>query len=152
MSRTSPRPRQASGRRPLAGVALIEVLVSLLLFSLGILGLVAAQRGALQSSGLNRDRAMAADLANDLITQAQMVSHSGSWDSTVCDDWKGKVESSGLPGVDSSKISCSITAQTTSGTTTSYLISGTLYWQAPGDQAGGTDLEHHYTAVTQVPY
>ena len=140
-------------RSRLAGVALIEVLVSLLLFSLGILGLVAAQRGALQASGLNRDRALAAELANDLITQVQMVSHSTSgWDDAVCDDWKDKVESSGLPGVDGDKLGCTITAQTASGSTASYLVNATLYWQAPGDQAGGEHLEHHYTAVTQVPY
>lgn len=140
-------------RRSARGGALIEVLVSLLLFSLGILGLVAAQRGALQASGLNRDRALAAELANDLITQAQMASHSTSgWDTTVCDDWTSKVKSSALPGADSNAPDCTITAQTTSGSTTSYLVSSTLYWQAPGDVAGGEKLLHHYTAVTQVPY
>ena len=147
------RPARVPARRAHAGVALIEVLVSLLLFSLGILGLVAAQRGALQSSGLNRDRAMAADLANDLITQVQLVSHStAGWDTTVCDDWKAKVESAGLPGVDSAKLACTVTPQTDStGTTLSYQVSGTLFWQAPGDIAGGSALEHHYTAVTQEP-
>lgn len=148
------RPARRRARRTIVGVAFIEVLVSLLLFSLGILGLMAAQRGALQSSGLNRDRAMAADLANDLITQVQLVSHAtAGWSTTVCDDWKTKVESAGLPGVDTAKLACTVTAQTdSSGVVQSYLVSSSLYWQAPGDIAGGSALEHHYTAVTQVPY
>jgi type IV pilus assembly protein PilV len=53
-------------RQRLAGVSLIEVLVSILIFSFGIVGLIGLQARALQYSTSAEDTSRAALLANDL--------------------------------------------------------------------------------------
>lgn len=60
------RPAPSSARASQAGVALIEVLVSVLLFSLGILGLIGLQTRAIGLSLDAEDRNRAALLANDI--------------------------------------------------------------------------------------
>lgn len=60
------RNRVYSGRRSTTGFALIEVLVSAALFSIGILGLVALQARSVQFSSDAEDRIIASSLANDL--------------------------------------------------------------------------------------
>jgi type IV pilus assembly protein PilV len=52
-----------------AGVSLIEVLVAILIFSFGIVGLIGLQARALQYSTSAEDTSRAALLANDLSTQ-----------------------------------------------------------------------------------
>ena len=58
--------RHRTGRRHLAGVSLIEVLVSILIFSFGIVGLIGLQARALQYSTSAEDTTRAALLANEL--------------------------------------------------------------------------------------
>ena len=60
--------RPINNRRRLAGVSLIEVLVSILIFSFGIVGLIGLQARALQYSTSAEDTARAALLANELST------------------------------------------------------------------------------------
>ena len=60
--------RYRSRRRHLAGVSLIEVLVSILIFSFGIVGLIGLQARALQYSTSAEDTTRAALLASDLST------------------------------------------------------------------------------------
>lgn len=60
------RPSPSSARASQAGVALIEVLVSVLLFSLGILGLIGLQTRAISLSLDAEDRNRAALIANDI--------------------------------------------------------------------------------------
>lgn len=62
------RPIPPAARRSQAGVALIEVLVSVLLFSLGILGLIGLQTRAISLSIDAEDRNRAALIANDIAT------------------------------------------------------------------------------------
>jgi type IV pilus assembly protein PilV len=60
----------SSGRRcaPATGFTLIEVLVSILVFSFGLLGLVGMQARILQASTQNADRARASLLANEIVS------------------------------------------------------------------------------------
>jgi len=60
--------RPMMNRRNLAGVSLIEVLVSILIFSFGIVGLIGLQARALQYSTSAEDTTRAALLANELST------------------------------------------------------------------------------------
>ena len=60
------RNRHISDRRHLAGVSLIEVLVSILIFSFGIVGLIGLQARALQYSTSAEDTSRASLLANEL--------------------------------------------------------------------------------------
>ncbi len=58
-----------SSRRHSGGFTMIEVLVALLVFSLGVLGLVAIQATATRMAGDARDRAVATFLADQLIAR-----------------------------------------------------------------------------------
>ena len=58
--------RPMTNRRRLAGVSLIEVLVSILIFSFGIVGLIGLQARALQYSTSAEDTSRASLLANEL--------------------------------------------------------------------------------------
>ena len=53
--------------RPQRGMTLLEVLVSLLVFSLGILGIVGLQARAIQYSFDAEDRSRAATIANEVV-------------------------------------------------------------------------------------
>ncbi len=89
-------------RRPVrrhAGMTLIEVLVSLLIFSFGFLGLIGMQARAVQLSTDAEDRSRAALLANDIVatmwTQKTMV-----LPATTVTAWQSRVgdqTTSGLP-------------------------------------------------------
>ena len=57
---------RTSSRRGQTGVALLEVLVSVLLFSLGVLGLIGLQARAINLSIDAEDRNRAALIANDI--------------------------------------------------------------------------------------
>ena len=62
------QPKLSSGQASQSGIALIEVLVSILLFSLGILGLIGLQARAISLSVDAEDRNRAALIANDIAT------------------------------------------------------------------------------------
>lgn len=89
---------QAPARRQ-AGMTLIEVLVALLLFSFGVLGMVALQARASQYSFDAEDRSRAALLANEIATQMWMA-QSTTLGSSVVSAWQARVQDttvSGLP-------------------------------------------------------
>lgn len=84
-----------------SGFALLEVLVSLLLFSLGILGLIGLQARAISLSTDAQDRNRAALLAND-VASAMWLGKSVAAVSTAADSvWQKRVSDAagaGLPG------------------------------------------------------
>lgn len=61
--------RQALARRRAAGFTMIEVLVALLVFSLGVLALVAIQATAARMASDARDRAVATFLADQILAR-----------------------------------------------------------------------------------
>lgn len=62
---STPSPRRPAAR----GFTLIEVLVSILVFSLGILGAVGMQARVLQGAAQTGDRTRASLLANEIVSQ-----------------------------------------------------------------------------------
>jgi type IV pilus assembly protein PilV len=60
--------------RPQRGVMLLEVLIALLIFALGVLGLVGLQARAARDSSQTKYRADATLLANDLLGQMWLTS------------------------------------------------------------------------------
>lgn len=117
--------------RPAAGMTLIEVLVALLIFSFGVLGLVGLQGRALQYSTSAQDSNRAALLANEIAFQmlnantvdpansAAAASAYSAWQARVADptqaglpNGSGSVVASGTVGV------VSITWQAPNSTTT----------------------------------
>ncbi len=82
------------------GVGLIEVLVSLLVFSLGVLGLVGLQARAVQIETQAGDRTRAANLANEVVTQ-MWVNRTTGLTPEQLEDWNDRVRdtsAAGLPG------------------------------------------------------
>lgn len=82
------------------GVGLIEVLVSLLVFSLGVLGLVGLQARSVQIETQAGDRTRAANLANEVVTQMWVNQTTGLSEKQL-EDWNKRVEdtsTAGLPG------------------------------------------------------
>jgi type IV pilus assembly protein PilV len=122
-SRPARRPRGA------AGFTLIEVLVAILLFSIGLLGVVGMQARMLQASTQNGDRARASMLANELVS-TMWSQQSVNVSSATLSAWQKRVAdptTAGLPnGVGS------VAYATASGTTTATV---TITWKAPAAAA-----------------
>ena len=95
-----PRRRPAQG-----GFALIEALVGILIFSIGVLGIVGLQATMTKAQTASKFRADASYLANELmgVMATDAVANMPSYDSasctgyTRCKDWATKVASA-LPG------------------------------------------------------
>lgn len=83
-----------------SGLMLIEVLVSILIFSIGILGMVGLQVTATQNSANAEYRTMASGLANDLVSQMWLRKTSNPANANLANDitaWKNRVTASKLP-------------------------------------------------------
>lgn len=77
-------------RRAARGVALVEVLIALLIFMVGVLGIVGLQARAVQFSVQAEDRSRAALLANELV--ASMWQHkSAALPEDELQAWQGRV-------------------------------------------------------------
>ena len=97
----SSAPRRARrSLRSQAGSSLIEVLVSTLLISIGLLGLVAMQAKAIQQAVQAGDRTRAAQLASEVVTQ-MWLQRSSTLAAGTLEAWQQRVADSaraGLPG------------------------------------------------------
>ena len=126
-------------RRASAGFTLIEVLISILIFSVGVLGTVALQARAAQFAEQNGDRSRAAVLANEMVSN--MWAHqSATPDSTYLTSWQTAVSTpsvSGLPN-GSSKVS-----------TTGSSATVTVYWKGPTVAATAASASYSTTVVIQ---
>lgn len=127
-----------------AGFALVEVLVSLLLFSLGVLGLVAMQAKASAYSVAAEDRTRAAMLANEIIANlwAQQA-HEPSTSTLAA--WKARLMDptvSGLPNVNEQGSKVQFDSAT--GITTV-----TIQWKAPSKLS--TDAYSQYFTYVVIP-
>jgi len=89
------RPRNFP-RRGQAGVALLEVLVSVLLFSLGVLGLIGLQARAINLSIDAEDRNRAALIAND-IAAAMWTTRTVAIDAAAWTTRASNPQTGGLP-------------------------------------------------------
>ncbi|MBL8509420.1 MAG: fimbrial assembly protein [Chitinimonas sp.] len=88
--------------REQSGVMLLEALVALVIFSLGLLGLVALQARAISLDQDSRYRGEAATLANQLVgnmwlTNSATVKDTYATGTTAFNAWKAQVEAA-LPG------------------------------------------------------
>ena len=93
-------PNQRHARRRQRGVAIIEVLIAVLLFSLGILGLIGLQARALSFSIDAEDRIRASLLANDAAS-IMWLKRSVTLTEPELTAWQTRVAAStehGLPG------------------------------------------------------
>jgi len=160
----SRRPRRATSPEQ-QGFMLLEVLIALLIFSLGVLGLVGLQANATKESGQAQYRAQAIMLADELIGMMWAGDHSNAnltatYGSSSTDAsfvaWKNKVQST-LPGAGTVAAAPTVTLTTVAplaGTPTPTPSSSTLvvvqiYWQLPSESGNG-DFAHNVTVSTQI--
>lgn len=147
---------------------LLEVLIALLIFSLGVLGLVGLQANAVQQSGQAKYRADAALLADDLVGRMWVSDRSTTTlntefaeeDGAEYQAWKARVETT-LPGVADNPPSIAfetvapLPALLGSGTegastdlTASTRVTITLRWKAPS--AATDDAPSQLVLVTEI--
>jgi type IV pilus assembly protein PilV len=132
--------RRFAKPRHIRGVALIEVLVALLLFMLGVLGMVGLQSSMTRAQTESKVRSDAAYLASELIgrmwsdlTNAATYSGTGCATQARCKEWQSKVASS-LPGG-----SGAVTVDATTGD-----VAVTITWKMPSGDS------HQYVTQTTV--
>lgn len=111
-------------RRHEGGVALLEVLIALLIFSFGILGLIGLQARAISVSTDAGDRNRAALLAND-IASTMWLSKSVVIDTSPGSVWQTQVADAANEGLPNG----AVTVTTVAGTTNSADI--VITWKAP---------------------
>jgi len=122
-------------RRPAAerGVALIEVMVSLLIFLIGVLGVIGLQAKAIQFTVQAEDRSHAALLANDLVA-LMWAQQSTQLPAKTLDKWKERVASA-LPAA-----SASVAASAAVATVT-------IQWKSPKTTRADTSTSQYVTQV-----
>jgi len=90
-----------------SGLMLIEVLVSILIFSIGILGMVGLQVAATQNSANAEYRTMASGLANDIVSQMWLRKTANPANAGLSNDitaWKSRVTASRLPNANATVV------------------------------------------------
>ena len=124
-------------RKSQGGILLLEVLISILIFSFGILGLVGLQAVSTQNSASAENRSIAANLANDMVSQMWLLKNfdPASISSDV-NAWKTRVVGSSLPnGV---------------GTVTAAggIVTVSISWKPPY-KSGSENSSHYDTQIAQ---
>lgn len=147
------------------GIVLIDAMVAILIFSVGILGMVALQGSAVEMTSAANYRLNAAMLADQVIAQMWTDTPANiagdfkgskgdggsnyiAWYTTFSDCTQTTAATGCLPGVKAHPPSISVTSQTIpSSGNTQYQVTVTVYWQAPSDSS-----VHKYVSVTSIGY
>lgn len=123
------------------GFALLEVLISILLFSIGILGMVAMQAKAVQYSADADDRARAALLANEIVSvmwQENTVTPTSGARSA----WLARVQSAPVAGLPNAN-------GTLSAADANGVVTVSITWKGP--YKGASDPSSSYTTQVVLP-
>jgi len=145
----------------MAGVMLLEALIAILIFSIGILGIIGLQASAVQQSTDAKNRAEAAYLADQLMGQMWASDRVAGtlktqFDSDFCGaggcpayvTWANTVSAT-LPGV-------SLTTDTKPSVdiqdagSTPGLVTISIFWRAPTDDPSLPNTRHHYDLQAQI--
>jgi len=135
--------RRTPSRRQ-RGVALIEVLVAILIFSIGVLGLIGLQSRAIAVSMDTEDRNRASLLANELVSMLWLRGTSG----ITADEktaWEGRVANTiggGLPNGDGDYTITALTGGRRQ-------VDVTITWKPPGRKTA--DPESRLTTTVVLP-
>ena len=139
------------------GVMLLEALIGILIFSIGILAVIGMQAISIQNIGEAKDRTDASFLANEIIGKmwadrggatANLMNfqYHGGGATGDLGAWVGKVKAS-LPGSIEPDVSITpIIVNTGTGNYTAYNVQVTLKWQSPTD-ASTSQAPHVYTTT-----
>jgi type IV pilus assembly protein PilV len=145
-------------KRTQQGVMLLEALIAILIFSIGILAIVGMQATAVRTVTESRSRAEAALYANQLLGQiwadavnapAYAYPGSGAIPPRLL-DWHNAVTGvtdprRGLPGAATTRPVVTISANNASGATVQIQV----FWRNPEEEAQGVPA-HNYTVTAAV--
>lgn len=133
---------------------LLEALIAILIFSVGILGIVKLQAAAIQQSSAAEYRTIASMMANDVISQmwvsdkTTLNANFATGSGTPYTQWRSKVIASGLPGISTTQyaptIAITSVAGGTGGTASNRAVV-TVFWKAPHETTA-----HNFTAIAQI--
>jgi type IV pilus assembly protein PilV len=135
------KPRHTSRMQPARlarGLSLIEVLVVIVLFSFGLIGMVGLQAKAVQNSVSAEDSARAALLANDMVS-TMWTNNTVNLSSTIVSAWNTQVGDATARGLPNGAGTVTVTAGVATITVT---------WRAPHEPSGTV---HSYTTQVQMP-
>lgn len=153
LRKSSMRPRTLDKQ---AGIMLLEGLIAILVFSLGILALVGMQGVAVKQVTDAKYRSDASLLASQLIgtmwvsnrTPAALKANfdTTNGESTELTNWKVAVAAT-LPGItdDANQPTVDVTSL---GTVNDGTVTMTIFWRTPGDDASSPI--HKYVTVAQI--
>ena len=143
-----------------AGSVLLEALIAILIFSMGILAIVGLQAASAQASTEARYRTEASLLANQLIGQmwvsdkASLATSFKSPTGTAYQAWRGNVSApvagtviATLPGAAANPPTVSV-ASTSLPSGTSSEVTITIFWKSPS--AAADDPPHKYTTTALI--
>ena len=125
-------------RRAARGISMIEVLVVILLFSFGLIGMVGLQAKAVQVSGSAEDSSRAALLANEIVS-AMWGANSVTLASAAITAWNLRVADASDRGLPNGQGTVSVSAG---------VATVTVSWRAPHEPTGTT---HSYITQAQIP-
>jgi len=121
-----------------SGVLLVEVLISLLIFSIAVLGLVSMQAFASKSSADAEDRTRASTMASEIVA-LMMTQKSLTLPTTTVSAWQARLTNTTISGLPNAK-------GVISAPDVNNVVTITITWRAPSRKA--TDQNSQY--VTQV--
>jgi type IV pilus assembly protein PilV len=143
------------------GVMLIEALIAILIFSIGVLGMIGLQASAVQQSTDAKNRAEAASLAGQLMGQMWASDRTAGilkaqFDSDFCGAggcpayaaWANAVKGV-LPGV-SLTADTKPTVDVQDAGAQPGLITISLFWRAPSDDPSSPMTRHRYDLQAQI--
>ncbi len=146
------------------GVMLIEALIAILIFSIGILGIIGLQASAVQQSTDAKNRAEAAYLADQLIGQmwsgdrtpatlVNLYDTDGCGSCTGRNAWTATVQGV-LPGVFTTtdtnpSVNVAPTTDPTTGAVTS-VVTISVFWRATSDNPSDPTTRHRFDVETQI--
>ena len=147
----------APPRQRQSGVLLLEALIAMLIFSIGVLSIVALYANAIKLSGDAKYRSDAALLANQLISQMWVgdrtptvlntnFAGSGGSGGAAYTAWLANVQAT-LPGADANPPSVTVDTSSAPSATTGRVVV-TLFWKAPSESASAP--AHTYVETAQI--
>ncbi|MBX3599587.1 MAG: prepilin-type N-terminal cleavage/methylation domain-containing protein [Rubrivivax sp.] len=120
------------------GMTLIEVLVAVVLFSFGLIGLVALQGRAVQHQMSAEDSNRAALLANEIVA-TMWVSGTVTLPAAVVTDWSNRVADTANGGLPNGQGTVAVAGDVATVTVT---------WRPPGADSG---VQHRYQTQALLP-
>ncbi len=132
--------RTRGKRRSQSGVMLLEALIGILIFSLGILAMVGMQTTAVRVTTDARDRTEASNLAADIVGElwldranlANYVYDGNGTPPAALANWVTRVENS-LPGAANNHPTITVGASPTLPAAVGTAVEVTVFWQNPSD-------------------